>query len=167
MSDGARRHQRDAARFFCPRGFHRNTLLRYARSPAHSWWHLLREVRLPCPRSRAGCHAGPAPLRGRLPSIRLARRNGLLGGGDKRAENTHRLSMCRLRERPLPYNPTNSGHFASLQEKRWNNPIGPAGKSPSRTHAKPNDGSQIQGSSSTRFARPAASRQSGSCPSVS
>jgi hypothetical protein len=42
-----------------------------------------------------------------------------------------------------------------------------AGKSPSRRHAKPNDEPQIQGSSSTCFARRAASRQSGSCPSAS
>jgi hypothetical protein len=40
----------------------------------------------------------------------------LLGGGDKRAKNTHRLSMCRLRERPLSHNPANSAHFARSQE---------------------------------------------------
>src|SRR6266481_4702532 len=31
MSGGARHRQRGGARFFCPRGFHRNTLVRYAR----------------------------------------------------------------------------------------------------------------------------------------
>src|SRR5947209_1117872 len=36
MSDGARHRQRGAGRFFCPRGFHRNTLVRYARSPARA-----------------------------------------------------------------------------------------------------------------------------------
>src|SRR6266404_7683255 len=33
MSGGAKHRQRDAGRFFCPRGFHRNTLVRYAPSP--------------------------------------------------------------------------------------------------------------------------------------
>jgi hypothetical protein len=40
-----------------------------------------------------------------------------LEGGDKRAENTHRLSMCGLRDRPLPHNPANSADFARSQER--------------------------------------------------
>src|SRR5258707_11487533 len=44
MSVGARHRQRGAGRFFCPRGFHRNTLVRSARSPARSWSHRLREA---------------------------------------------------------------------------------------------------------------------------
>jgi hypothetical protein len=39
-----------------------------------------------------------------------------LGGGDKRAENPHRLSMYHLRDRPLPHNPANSADFARSQE---------------------------------------------------
>src|SRR2546430_13783018 len=42
MSGGARHRQRGAGRFFCRRGFHRNALVRYARSPARSWSHRLR-----------------------------------------------------------------------------------------------------------------------------
>jgi len=34
MSGGARDRQRGVGRFFCPRGFRRNTLVRYARRPA-------------------------------------------------------------------------------------------------------------------------------------
>jgi hypothetical protein len=61
-------------------------------------------------------HARPVSLRGRRQASEWPARNGLLGGRDKRAENTHRLSMCRLRDRPLPRNPANSADFARSQE---------------------------------------------------